>query len=214
MKNQSSEIIVGFLILALIFSLNAIYTSWWRISTSRFVELCNGTKISVEYYPLQKVKVYIQSEENRTIEFIPIANITSNTNINLASKLQALNNTILGLMATETILCIAITVIILIKGRNIWILPYVTAAAALLALIAVFYFVSEINLIISALQNAIPETFANLSNIEGFWGQSYQTWHWGPTNGWFSTFAAFLLNCLNAYLIKFSIRSSSHKEEK
>lgn len=200
-------------ILALIFAIYSILAPWWSVSTSKAIELYNGTKISAEYFLMQKIKVYEKTSENISTKVLSLENITHMSSTSVG-WLKALNSMTLNIMtASIAINGVALIVLLLFnlfKGMKsqtaVRITSYIHLVAAISVLIAAFYYASEIGGVISQFTNAIPEASTSPSGkmISGFWGSSESglTWCWGPAAGWFSAFAALLLNGISAYLIR------------
>lgn len=212
--------IFGLILVTLIFSVVAVFTPWWKVTTTRENEIMRLNvsdpvkAIRAEYRLFGTVSATkITKVENETLSIsIPFANLTGNE----ADKnaLSSLFNNALILTIAGSALTAATTVMIFVSGLYRP-LPskytkFIGVIAALLLAAASIYLVVEMPPVVSKLTSVIPTDIDVLSGskIKGFWGgigmetnPGFQEWMWEPALGWYLTFTAFLLNVATAMLI-------------
>jgi len=212
--------IFALILVTLIFSVAAVFTPWWKVTTTRENEIMRLNisapviAMRAEYGLFRTVSATrITKVENETLSIsMPFANLTGND----ADKnaLSSMFNNALTLTMVGSALTALTAVMVLVSGLHRPLLfkyaKFGGIIAALLLATASIYLMVEMPPVVSKLTSVIPTDIYELagSNIKGFWGgidmettTGFQEWIWEPAFGWYLAFTAFLLNAATSMLI-------------
>ena len=198
-------IIMGFCIIAFIFSISTVLSPWWKITTTREEEIRGNGKIISAEYGLTRTVTASMTVQNQTIFVaVPFENMSNNAEvIGALNTLCTITLTVSSVALFLNILTIALVIFLLFVGKKRFLpfIKYTAAASALLFLVATAYFASEAQPGIAKLESVLPQEMYVLagSKISSFWGginltPGFYEWIWGPALGWFSAFVSFLIN--------------------
>lgn len=191
-----------FTLFVVVLSIATVLFPWWRIYSSRTSEIEQGFSIKTEY----KLTGIIDAIRTTA------ANVPTSMTISI-SELDAkkedkdaltsfLQNTLYLAMTGSTCNLLAFALILIsifIPRAEPFSLRkysrYLTLVAAIIFLVASFYFASQIQPFLSKLGAVIPSQVYELSGsqITGLFG-STDSLIYGPSFGWYLAFAAFLLS--------------------
>lgn len=206
-------IIMGFCIIAFIFSISTVLSPWWKITTTKEEEIRGNGKIISAEYGLTGIVTASMTVQNQTILVaVPFQNMTSNAQVvDALNTLCTITLTVssVALFLNVLTLTLVISSLFIGKKRFVPFVKFTAVASALLFLIAAGYFASEAQPTIASLESVLPqETYVLAgSKISSFWGginltPEFYEWIWGPALGWFSAFMSFLINTFVPPVIK------------
>jgi hypothetical protein len=219
---KEEKLVLSIIILSILFVAVAIFSPWWTIKTSPEAERITNSSMTVDFNLFGTITATIKNSNSSTLTY-PIGNITEEGDY--AKQLTStFSNTLtlavigLALSVATILLCILATKIKIQLGKFI----YLTGIVGALVLFASpMYLMANMDLskasMISPIQ--VPSTFISVkpSEIKTFWGskqipasiqypawaQNQRFWIWGPSTGWYLTYAAsFLLGLCSLVMPK------------
>lgn len=208
----------GLVLVALIFSITAIYMPWWSIKTTREVELNYTATASVEYSLLCTVSASLRVGDTSQSILLPFENLTS-----IEADKQAITsvfNTTFNLLMVGVIFTILSLTLILLWGfgKHTSTFAKITAIIAAAVLLATpIYLTFSLPTVVAKFSGTpiqTPSTWP-LLEVKEFWGSIIMPgssdipfWIWGAAIGWYMTFIASFLPFIACVSIHFAHASS------
>jgi hypothetical protein len=225
---KKQMLLLGLMVLGVLFIIAAIFSSWWSIRTSAEAETITNSAMTVDFNLFQSITTTYNSNmtnaNSTTTTTFTIANITAGQTG--GNQISSAFSVTLSLTTVGLTLSIVTLVLTAIQRKTTQKYAYIIGVvAAIISLIAPLYLAFNFDMskasTISPLP--IPPTLVSLtpSEITSFWGskpipksaaypawaQGQRFWIWGPSTGWYLTYAAaFLIGACSLITRTMSIR--------
>lgn len=202
MISEKAQKAIFFTLLVVALSIATVLFPWWRIYSSRESQIEQGFSIKTEYKLTGIIDARRTTAANDPTSLtISISELDGQKKDKDALK-SFLQNTLYLAITGSTFNVLAFALIltsIFIPRAEPFSLPkysrYLTVLAAIIFLIASFYFASQIQSFLFELETVIPSQVYELSGsqITGVFG-SADSLIYGPSFGWYLAFVTFLLS--------------------
>jgi hypothetical protein len=207
-------ILLGLMVLGALFIIAAIFSPWWSLRTSTEAETITNSAMTVDFNLFQSLTATCNSnmtDANSTTTITsPIANITAGQT--QGDQITSVYSVTLSLTAVGLTLSIVTLLLTIIPRKTTQKYTYIVGVvAAIVLLIAPLYLATTLDMSKASTISPIPvlPEWISLtpSEITTFWGskqiptsaayptwaQGQRYWIWGPSTGWYLTYAASFL---------------------